>query len=107
MIAHLLYFVSFIFLQETSAFHLIGTVGRSSFAVSLSATGEEAGSLNNNDDDMPIIAQSTIKIDDGGSDLTDRFKYKVKKSSLEKIYEEYYSFSSHSFLLSRYIIPAN
>lgn len=28
-------------------------------------------------DDMPIIAQSTVKIDDGGSDLTDRFKYKV------------------------------
>lgn len=28
-------------------------------------------------DDLPIIAQSTVKIDDGGSDLTDRFKYKV------------------------------
>ena len=28
-------------------------------------------------DDMPVIAQSTVKIDDGGSDLTDRFKYKV------------------------------
>lgn len=31
-----------------------------------------------NDDDVPIIAQSTVKIDDHGSDLTDRFKYKVK-----------------------------
>jgi len=29
------------------------------------------------DDDMPIIAESTVKIDDGGSNLTDRFKYKV------------------------------
>lgn len=29
------------------------------------------------EDDLPIIAQSTVKIDDHGSDLTNRFKYKV------------------------------
>lgn len=40
-----------------------------------------------NVDDMPIIAQSTVKIDDGGSDLTDRFKYKVKrKRSLKEMF---------------------
>ena len=30
------------------------------------------------DDDVPIVATSTVKIDDGGSDLTDRFKYKMQ-----------------------------
>ena len=29
------------------------------------------------EEEPPIIATSTVKIDDGGSDLTDRFKYKV------------------------------
>jgi putative lipoic acid-binding regulatory protein len=32
---------------------------------------------NIDDEDAPIIAQSTVKMDDHGSDLTDRFKYKV------------------------------
>jgi hypothetical protein len=43
--------------------------------------------MENNDDDdiddMPIIAQSTVKIDDGGSDLTNRFKYKVRNIRFE------------------------
>lgn len=30
------------------------------------------------DDDVPIVATSMVKIDDGGSDLTDRFKYKMQ-----------------------------
>lgn len=38
--------------------------------------------FNNNDggsyDEEEIMAEATIKIDDGGSDLTDRFKYKVQ-----------------------------
>ena len=29
------------------------------------------------DEEEPVIAKSIVKIDDGGSDLTDRFKYKV------------------------------
>ena len=29
------------------------------------------------DDDEPMFTQSTVRIDDGGSNLTDRFKYKV------------------------------
>eukprot|EP00566_Odontella_aurita_P029453 CAMPEP_0113525678 /NCGR_PEP_ID=MMETSP0015_2-20120614/303_1 /TAXON_ID=2838 /ORGANISM="Odontella" /LENGTH=155 /DNA_ID=CAMNT_0000423887 /DNA_START=237 /DNA_END=704 /DNA_ORIENTATION=+ /assembly_acc=CAM_ASM_000160 len=29
------------------------------------------------EDDPPVIAESVVRIDDGGSDLTDRFKYKV------------------------------
>jgi len=32
---------------------------------------------NIDDEDAPIIAQSTVKVDDHGSDLTDRFKFKV------------------------------
>mmetsp|Transcript_48384 Transcript_48384/g.89723 ORF Transcript_48384/g.89723 Transcript_48384/m.89723 type:complete len:191 (-) Transcript_48384:199-771(-) len=29
------------------------------------------------EDEPPVIAESVVRIDDGGSDLTDRFKYKV------------------------------
>ena len=39
---------------------------------------EENAEDANNDADVPIIAQSTVRIDDGGSNLTDRFKYKVQ-----------------------------
>ena len=30
-----------------------------------------------NENDIPMIEESTVKIDDHGSNLTDRFKYKV------------------------------
>mmetsp|Transcript_10578 Transcript_10578/g.29730 ORF Transcript_10578/g.29730 Transcript_10578/m.29730 type:complete len:193 (+) Transcript_10578:199-777(+) len=55
----------------------IPTVGRTpTVRVRLSAgtdlPNEDAG------DDVPIVAKSTVKIDDGGSDLTDRFKYKMQ-----------------------------
>ena len=41
--------------------------------------GEDAAdtSSSGDDDDMPIV-KSTVKIDDGGSDLTERFKYKMQ-----------------------------
>jgi len=32
----------------------------------------------NEDDVTPVVETSTVRIDDGGSDLTDRFKYKVR-----------------------------
>ena len=35
-------------------------------------------------DKEPIIAESVVRVDDGGSDLTDRFKYKVRSDSLAK-----------------------
>lgn len=35
------------------------------------------GEVESDPEDQPIIAESTVRIDDGGSDLTNRFKYKV------------------------------
>ena len=45
----------------------------------LQMTIEKEGNAEEEEDleNMPIIAESTVKIDDHGSDLTDRFKYKV------------------------------
>lgn len=37
----------------------------------------EDGAMEDDEEDLPVFAQSTVKIDDGGSDLTNRFKYKV------------------------------
>ena len=46
--------------------------------VRLSDAGDELPIEDVGDDDVPIVATSTVKIDDGGSDLTDRFKYKMQ-----------------------------
>lgn len=43
--------------------------------VAASSRGSGSGS----DDSSSILSTSTVTIDDGGSDLTDRFKYKVCK----------------------------
>lgn len=37
----------------------------------------ENGDGSGEEEDLPLVAESTVKVDDGGSDLTDRFKYKV------------------------------
>mmetsp|Transcript_11910 Transcript_11910/g.25782 ORF Transcript_11910/g.25782 Transcript_11910/m.25782 type:complete len:205 (-) Transcript_11910:48-662(-) len=42
-------------------------------------TSSEGQSIDGEEEEeVPIIAKSTVKIDDGGSDLTDRFKYKMQ-----------------------------
>ena len=44
-------------------------------------TNEETSSVESEKDEeqqQPLMQTSTVKIDDGGSDLTDRFKYKVQ-----------------------------
>ena len=46
------------------------------------SSGKESGSPSDSEDDSKdqndsIIAESVVQVDDGGSDLTDRFKYKV------------------------------
>jgi putative lipoic acid-binding regulatory protein len=38
---------------------------------------DEESWVDDDGDDQPIMRTSTVKIDDGGSDLTNRFKYKV------------------------------
>ena len=55
----------------------IPVVGRHN--VLRTTAGEDAAdtSSSGDDDDMPIV-KSTVKIDDGGSDLTERFKYKMQ-----------------------------
>lgn len=52
-------------------------VGRNN--VLRTTAGDDAAdtSSTGDDDDMPIV-KSTVKIDDGGSDLTERFKYKMQ-----------------------------
>lgn len=53
-------------------------LSRAAKPTTLQMTIEEDGNFEEEDlENMPIIAQSEVKIDDGGSDLTDRFKYKV------------------------------
>ena len=41
------------------------------------SAGEDAAGSAGDDGDMPVV-KSTVKIDDGGSDLTERFKYKMQ-----------------------------
>jgi putative lipoic acid-binding regulatory protein len=57
---------------------LVGTK-RPSPSVLFETTNSNSAYLSNDDydDDDNIQFESTVKIDDGGSDLTDRFKYKV------------------------------
>lgn len=42
-----------------------------------SSSGDDVTAANNKDDTAKISTQSITTMDDGGSDLTDRFKYKV------------------------------
>jgi len=61
--------------------HIAPIVGRSNgLRMSTGDGGEDDDAANTSstgdDDDMPIV-KSTVKIDDGGSDLTDRFKYTI------------------------------
>jgi hypothetical protein len=50
---------------------------------SMTAAPKE-GIVNDSDDegDDEVIAQAVVKMDDGGSNLTDRFKYQVRRSKL-------------------------
>ena len=48
---------------------------RSTFHLHMTMEDESDDDNNTNDE---VLFQSTVKIDDGGSDLTDRFKYKVR-----------------------------
>uniref|UniRef100_A0A7S2A1P5 Uncharacterized protein n=1 Tax=Trieres chinensis TaxID=1514140 RepID=A0A7S2A1P5_TRICV len=43
----------------------------------MSANADGDGEPDVAGEEAPVIAQSVVRIDDGGSDLTDRFKYKV------------------------------
>jgi len=54
-------------------------LSRAAKPTTLQMTIEEEGNFEDEEDleNMPMIAQSEVKIDDHGSDLTDRFKYKV------------------------------
>ena len=52
------------------------------FILESTSSGKESGSPSDSEDDSKdqndsIIAESVVQVDDGGSDLTDRFKYKV------------------------------
>ena len=42
-----------------------------------SSSGDDVTAANSEDDSAKISTQSITTMDDGGSDLTDRFKYKV------------------------------
>lgn len=62
--------------------HITPIVGRNNgLRMSTGDGGEDAHAADTSsagdDDDMPIV-KSTVKIDDGGSDLTERFKYKMQ-----------------------------
>jgi putative lipoic acid-binding regulatory protein len=68
--------VSLRFVRNASAFLLPPQIVAVSLRRHLSDASD--GTIENVDDDeQPIIAPSTVRIDDGGSNLTDRFKYKV------------------------------
>lgn len=43
-----------------------------------SASEAQSNDGEEEEEEVPIIAKSTVRIDDGGSDLTDRFKYKMQ-----------------------------
>ena len=67
-------------------------IGHSSSCLFTTGDDDNSRSAMDNDDDkeeniddMPVIAQSTVKIDDGGSDLTNRFKYKVCQIPKQKV----------------------
>lgn len=64
-----------------SAFSPVLPVGRRRILpcrLSMTEDAYESGSdASSGDDQEPIIATSTVRIDDGGSDLTNRFNYKV------------------------------
>lgn len=68
--------VSLRFVRNASAFLLPPQIVAVSLRRHLSDASD--GTIEDVDDDeQPIIAPSTVRIDDGGSNLTDRFKYKV------------------------------
>ncbi|GFH54415.1 hypothetical protein CTEN210_10891 [Chaetoceros tenuissimus] len=68
----------------TSSSHLNGNIGKrqkihpcNSRQVCQMVQDSESGEKNEDEVEEPVIATSTVKIDDHGSDLTDRFKYKM------------------------------
>ncbi len=65
------------------AFNIAGNVKSLCSSLCMNSKNDEDKA---NDDDVPIIAQSTVKIDDHGSDLTNRFKYKVKNENFVEIF---------------------
>lgn len=66
----------FAFMAPPQARFKITTKERIPFEMSADQNAEEENS-DEIDDDTPVIAQSTVKVNDHGSDLTDRFKWKV------------------------------
>jgi putative lipoic acid-binding regulatory protein len=67
-------------------FSLMAPYGAEAFSTILSFPSSAATTVrtcrtsqcsSNSDDEDDIVARATVRMDDGGSDLTDRFKYKV------------------------------
>ena len=46
--------------------------------ISHDSNASDGKSSDDDEEEVPVIAKSTVRIDDGGSDLTDRFKYKMQ-----------------------------
>ena len=79
---HLFTIISFFCTRHSMAFgvrNMAVCVEKNSYNQLVLFMNQDEGLDVQDDDsaDIPIIAQSTVKIDDGGSDLTDRFKYKA------------------------------
>ena len=67
--------LSLVVLQSTSAFILAPQ--KTAFLRLLSLGAGDDSDATTDDHDEPMLVQSTVRIDDGGSNMTDRFKYSV------------------------------
>ena len=82
---------------KAASFSVLGTTRRIAPSCYYSSTlkAQEDEKANQDDEEEPKMAESTIRMDDGGSDLTNRFKYKVLPMD-----EKYLLCRDMSFLLT-------